>query len=365
MSTEQWRLLNLGGLEPYSAQTLYEAVALAVDRGKAQNTIIFCYPTERYVCLGYHQEVEKEIDLDYCETHSLPVIRRPVGGGATYLDSGQQFYQVVVGKDSSIVPARVDDFFKLFLEPPIYAYRQLGVPAEYKPVNDIVANGRKISGNGAGTIESVKVLIGNIILDIDFDLMARVLKVPDEKFRDKIAKSMREWVSSLKRELGYVPERRKITDLLVEGYRRIGIELLPGSLTDYEKEVFIGEVKPRHLSREWLYMPQYRHQELASIRAVKVKGGVRVVEADHKAKKMIRVTIEVVDEKIRDILISGDFFMIPEDASHMLEDALIGSPLEREVLTERVESFYREKSLETSGVNPLDFVDAIMKAAST
>jgi len=362
---EQWRLLNLGGLEPYGAQTLYEAVALAVDRGKAPNTILFCYPAERYVCIGYHQEVKKEIDLDYCETHGLPVIRRPIGGGATYLDSGQQFYQVVAGKESSVVPARVDDFFKLFLEPPIYAYRQLGVPAEYKPINDIVANGRKISGNGAGKIESASVLIGNIILDIDFNLMARVLKVPDEKFRDKIAKSMREWVSSLKRELGYVPERKRITDLLVEGYRRIGIELSPGSLTEYEKTVFEQEVKPRHLSREWLYMPQYRHQELAAVRAVKVKGGVRVAESVHKTEKMIRVTIEVVDGKIRDILISGDFFMIPEDASHRLEEALIGSSLEREELTERVERFYREASIEASGVKPVDFVDAVMKITST
>ncbi len=360
---ESWRLLDLGGLEPYAAQTLYEAVALAVDQGRSLNTIIFCYPKDRYVCVGYHQEVEKEIDLEYCKTYGLPIIRRPVGGGATYLDDGQQFYQVVAGK-SSIVPARVDDFFKFFLEPPIFTYQQLGVPAEYKPINDIVTNGKKISGNGAGKIENVSVLIGNIILDIDFDLMARVLKVPDEKFRDKIAKSMREWVSSLKKELGYVPERRKIIDYLIEGYKQIGIELIAGDLSEYEKTLFYEEIKPRHLSKEWLYMPQYRHQELTSNRAVKIKGDVKVVEVDHKAKKMIRITMEKVNGKIRDILISGDFFMIPEEASYKLELALIGASLDKNELLGKIQDFYNQTSIETSGVDPTDFVDAIMKAAS-
>lgn len=56
--------------------------------------------------------------------------------------------------------------------------------------------------------------------------------------------------------------------------------------------------------------------------------------------------------------------MIPVEASHWLEETLVGSPLERRALTERVERFYSEKSFETSGINPTDFVDAIMKAAS-
>jgi DNA replication protein DnaD len=91
---------------------------------------------------------------------------------------------------------------------------------------------------------------------------------------------------------------------------------------------------------------------------------VKVVEADHKAKKMIRITMEVENETIRDILISGDFFMIPEDASHKLESALIGNSLNRNELLHEIQNFYNQTSVETSGVDPIDFVDAIMKVAS-
>ncbi|MDH5389555.1 MAG: lipoate--protein ligase [Candidatus Bathyarchaeota archaeon] len=362
VTAETWRLLNLGGLDPLRAQSLYEAVALAVDRGHAPNTIILCYPAKPYVCLGFHQELEKEIDVKFCRKQKLPIIRRPVGGGAVYLDSGQQFYQIVVSEDSPLVPFAADKFFEKFLQATVHVYRALGVPAVYKPINDVVANGRKISGNGAGKIGDANVLVGNIIFDLNYDAMAQVLKVPDEKFRDKLAKSMQEWVSSLKRELGYTPTRDRINHLLIEGYQNIGIKLVPGVLSGKEKEIFVKEVKPKHLSKKWLYMPEFRHPELDKRRVVKVAENVRIVEASYKAKKMIRVTMEIAFDKIRDILISGDFFMIPEQALPKLEEALVGSSIDRGEILNTVKQFYDKIKVQTSGIKPVDFVEAIMKA---
>jgi len=363
-TVEGWRLLDLDGLDPLEAQTLYEAVALAIDRDKAPNTIILCYPSKPYVCLGFHQELEKEIDLDFCRRQKLPIIRRPVGGGAVYLDNGQQFYQIIASEQSLLVPSAVDKFFEKFLEATVYAYRSLGVAAAFKPINDVVVNGRKISGNGAGKIGQAAVLIGNVILDLDYGAMARVLKVPDEKFRDKLAKSMEEWVSSLKRELGYVPPRSKVKRLLIEGYEKIGIKLTPGVLTAEERRIFVEEVKPKHLSREWLYMPELRHPELLK-RVVKVTGDVRLVEASYKAKKMVRVRMEIAFNRIRDILLSGDFFMIPEDTLPKLETELVGAPLNRGELSQRLKQFYERTKVQVPGVMSEDFVEAIMKAAET
>lgn len=63
---------------------------------------------------------------------------------------------------------------------------------EFKALNDVVTNGKKISGNGAGQFgDNTVILVGNIILDLNYDAMGRVLKVPSEKFRDKMVQSMR------------------------------------------------------------------------------------------------------------------------------------------------------------------------------
>ncbi len=176
---ERWRLLDLGYREPLMAQTFYESVAEAVHRGESPNTLILLQPDSPYACLGYHKNLEQELDLDFLKEKGLPVIRRSQGGGATYLDSNQIFYQIVF-KDSGVVSRDIERLFEKLLAVTVETYRRLGVPAEYKPVNNVVVDGRKISGNGAGRHESATILVGNIIIDLDYDLMARVLKVPDE-----------------------------------------------------------------------------------------------------------------------------------------------------------------------------------------
>ncbi|HID16685.1 TPA: lipoate--protein ligase family protein [Candidatus Bathyarchaeota archaeon] len=359
---ETWRLIDLGMVEPLKAQTFYEAVASAVDKGRSPNTIILCQPKAPYVCIGYHQELEKEIDVEYCRANNIPLIRRSQGGGAVYLDENQIFYQVVARRESQTVPARVEELFEKFLNVTVYVYRKLGLPAEFKALNDVVVNGRKISGNGASRFgENTIILVGNIILDLNYELMARVLKAPDEKFRDKMAKSVKDWVTSIKRELGYVPDPRKVKPLLVQGYEEtLGIELTPSTPTKEEERTWEEEIKPRHLSREWLYREE-RFRGVGLGRAIKIADGVKVVQVDHKARKLIRVTAELIGEKILSVTFSGDFFAIPEDGLTVLESRLRNSLLNREALLEKVETFYEETGIQTPGIEPKDFVEAIMK----
>ena len=360
---ETWRLIDLGEVEPLMAQAFYEAVAHAVDRGLSLNTVILCRPSSPYACIGFHQELEREIDVEYCRSRSLPIIRRSQGGGATYLDSNQVFYQVVARKESKVIPSAIEKLFEKLLGVTVYVYRRLGLPAEFKALNDVVVRGRKISGNGAGDFGTgTIILVGNIILDIDYDSMARVLRVPSEKFRDKMVKSMKEWVTSLKKELGYIPPVNRIKELLVEEYQNVlGIKLIPSGPSDVERNIWADEVKPRHLSHEWLYMPELRHEELADGRAVKVADGLKIVEVNHKAKKLIKVRAELVGDKVLDLLLSGDFFMIPKDSLPKLESSLKGATLIRDDVWKRIQEFYEGNRVKTPGITAEDFTEAIMK----
>jgi len=359
---ENWRLIDLGMAEPYVAQCFYEAVALAVDRGLSPSTIILVQPSSPYVCLGYHQVLEKEIDIEYCRERGLPIIRRSQGGGAVYLNSDQIFYQVVASEDSKVIPRKVDELFEKLLQVTVYVYRELGLNAEFKPLNDVMVNNRKISGNGAGRIGKTIVLVGNIILDLDYDSMARVLKIPDEKFRDKMAKSMKEWVTSIRRELGYIPPIDEIKKILVEGYEKIlGIKLIPSEPSEDEMNIFEREVKPKHLSYEWLHMPELTHKGLTIDRAVKIADGIKVIEVAHKARKLIKVTAEVIGDKILDIMITGDFFMVPEDGVSKIEAALKGMILNREEIAKKIREVFEKHDIQSPGISAEDFADAIMR----
>jgi len=355
---EQWRLLDLGQAEPYTAQAFYEAVAEAVHRGTSPNTLLLVQPASPYACIGYHQDLEKEIDQEYVKKAGLPVIRRSQGGGATYLDNNQVFYQIVF-RDSGALPRKVDTLFERLLAVTVAGYRRLGVPAEFKPLNDVVVGGRKISGNGAGLHESATILVGNFIMDLNYQQMARVLRVPDEKFRDKMAKSMEQWVSSLRRELGESPSPNRIKEIYVEEFQRLlGVQLTPGEPTHDERRIFREETMPRHTSGEWLHMDAPRGKPG---RSVKIAHEVKVVEADHKVRKLIRLRAEVKGTEILDLRITGDLFVVPKEAVAQLEAALVGAQLDEDELMERITRFYDEKRPESPGVTPRDYVDAFMK----
>jgi lipoate-protein ligase A len=358
--TENWRLIDLGAPEPLIAQTFYEAVAEAVDRGISPNTLIMLQPGSPYVCVGYHQDVGKEVDLEYCKAEDLPVIRRSQGGGATYLDNDQVFYQIVA-KGSTVVPAGIDAMFERLLSVTVETCRRLGVPAEFKPLNDVVASGKKISGNGAGLQGSTTVLVGNIILDMDYDQMARVLRVPDEKFRDKMARSMRDWVTTLRRELATAPTGERVREVYTATFQELlDVKLTKSQPTDDEWMIFDTETRPRHTSREWLYM-EAPYSSRRPGRAVKIAGDVKVVEVDHKARKLIRVRAEVKGDKLLDLRLAGDFFALPKEAIFLLERRLVGARIDEERLTPIVEDFYCSSGAQIPGIEVGDFVSALMK----
>ncbi len=355
---ETWRLIDLGRAEPLVAQAFYEAVAEAVYRGVSSNALLLVQPDAPYACIGYHQSLEKEIDLDFIEAEGLPVIRRSQGGGATYLDSGQVFYQIVA-KESPALPRNVDKLFEKLLMVTVEVYRRLGVGAGFKPLNDVVVEGRKLSGNGAGVHEGVTILVGNFIMEMNYGLMARVLRVPDEKFRDKMAKSMEQWVSSFKKEVGESPSPEHIKETYVEEFQRLlDIKLEPSEPTEIEWKIFNEETKPRHISREWLYMEAPKQKPG---RAVKIAHEVKVIEADHKTGKLIRVRAEMKGDTILDAHITGDFFVIPKEAIQELETRLNGCKLDDDVLLDTVQGYYDEYHPESPGVTPRDIVGAFMK----
>jgi len=85
----------------------------------------------------------------------------------------------------------------------------------------------------------------------------------------------------------------------------------------------------------------------------------------HKAKGgILRVSLDA-DERIKEIMITGDFFFFPEEAIEELERSLIGVGVEEEALLEVVADFYKGNDIESPGIEHWDFVIAIRKALST
>ncbi|NLU49809.1 MAG: lipoate--protein ligase family protein [Syntrophomonadaceae bacterium] len=262
-------LYNLGAVSWWESQCLYHALAILGREG-----LIICYPTTAYVCLGLHDDLEQEIDLDYCRERGLPLIRRETGGGVVYLDCRQLFFQLVLRRDNPLLPLRRERFYPRFLQPAILVYRSLGLPARLRPPADLIADGRKCSGNAAGDIGPGTAYVGNLLLDFDFDTMSRVLRVPSPGFRRSLRKAMRDNMTTLAdwMPVGSVTHG-ELEEALVAGFAELLGRLTPRR-PDEELMRTAGKVRERLTSSDWLNMPGRKTPE----RRVKIAEGVYLAE---------------------------------------------------------------------------------------
>lgn len=359
---EDWRLIVLDGIPGIESQTVYHTVGEAMDRyNDIPNTIIICWPQNPIVCIGYHQIIEEEVDIEYCKKKKIPIVRRPLGGGAVYLDEGQLFYQIIARLDSKKIPRDVSKLYEKILQAPIETYRAIGINANYAPVNDIEAEGKKISGNGAAEVGGARILTGNLIFDFNFDEMVKILKVPDEKFRDKIAQGLRNRLGTINGFLEQVPNRQKIKELLIENFERIlDVQFNKVNELSTREQEINNELIELYKSDKWLNIPLYRRSELMDKRKVKISSSTQIYQAIYKAPGgLIRLFLEIEDEKIKDIIISGDFSANPMNAPEIIENTLIGQPLKMDSLLDKLKIIFKEKQLDLPGVLPEDIVKTI------
>lgn len=347
------RLLDLNDVSYLHSQTIYHSVAYCTTADSV-GTIILLRPREPYVCIGYHQLLEREVDVVYCNRKGIPIIRREVGGGTVYLDKNQLFFQCIFPKDQ--VPLRIDSLYQKFLQPAVNTYRALGVKAHYQPVNDIQVDGKKICGTGAGSIEEAAVVVGNIMFDFDYREMSRVLQVPSEKFRDTVYDSMQIYVSSLQRELGYLPDMEEVKRILIKEFEKVlGITFSPGDLTSDEQRM-LRDIDRRFTDPDWLYEKGGKIDK-----GLKIATGVTVIESTCQAPGgLIRIIIRLKGDTIDEIVITGDSAFQQREDFRLLEDQLMGQPLVADSVSKTVESFYRIKDFHPPAVRPEDMVRAIM-----
>jgi lipoate-protein ligase A len=342
-------LYNLGKVPWQESQLIYHALAQL-----GRESLCLVAPATPYVCIGFHQDVNQEVDLEFCRANHIPVFRREVGGGAVFLDGDQLFFQIIIQRDNPIAPKRIDAFYKKFLQPVIEVHDRIGIEVQYKPVNDLVAGTRKISGSGAAEISDSIVFVGNLILDFDYGTMSRVLKIPDEKFRDKVKKTIEENLSTIRRELGEQKAKQwdesTLNPMMVEEFEKLLGPLRP-AFKNNELVTKMKELESTMINNAWLFQKGRRIDG----RTVKVRSGLEIMQRMHKATGgLIRAEFVVENGKYKDVSISGDFFCFPRNTIDGLTVRLEECPVGN--IFEVINAFYQTEGIDIPGVTPDDWM---------
>ena len=224
----------MGRIPGWQTQAVYHTVAELMTED-TPDTIIISQPSDTYVCLGYHQSLDETFNQNVCDEKEIPILRRKVGGGGTYLDSNQLFYQCVFHK--SRVPANSDKVYEQMLTPVVKTLKHFfDVKAELMGSHEVEMNGKRVAGIGGGQMGEASIVVGNILFDFDYDTMASVWNAPNECFRALAKDAMKDHIITLD-DIGSMVKMDKLANQLIEEYEsHLGRKLNPGGMTIDEIE---------------------------------------------------------------------------------------------------------------------------------
>lgn len=152
----------------------------------------FVWRVSPTVIIGRNQDLEAEVNLDYCRSHGVKVVRRKSGGGCVYSDMGNIMISYVSQR------GEVAEIFDRYLSSLTACLRALGLNAEKSGRNDVLVEGRKVSGNAFHQLPDRSIVHGTLLYDTDFAALEEAIRPPVEKLVRHGVASVRQRVENLK-----------------------------------------------------------------------------------------------------------------------------------------------------------------------
>ena len=220
-----------------------EALLLLRAENKIPDTFRFYSFLPSCVSIGYFQSLRSSIDLDYCNRNNIDYVRRITGGGNVFHDSsGEITYSIVMSEKN--VPEGILESFEYLYQGIIKGLKKHDIYAEFKPLNDLFLNSKKISGSAQTRKFGVILQHGTLMYNSNIDLMEKVLKISDKKIE------IRKRVTTLSNE-GHNLDKHELIKSLKEGFEEIYGE-------SEEENVSIDELilakrlsKEKYETKEW------------------------------------------------------------------------------------------------------------------
>jgi lipoate-protein ligase A len=274
-------------------------------------TYLLFYINRPSIIIGRNQNTIEEINADYVDGNGITVVRRLSGGGAVYHDLGNLNFSFITRDDG-------DSFhnFKKFTQPVVETLEKLGIHAELSGRNDILAEGKKISGNAMFSTKGRMFSHGTLLFQSEMDHIVSALKVKKDKIESKGIKSIRSRVGNIADFLKEPMSVEEFRSFLLQNIFKDSGKVTEYILTetDWEKIHIISE--ERYQNWEWNYgkSPKFNLQN------------------SHRFPVgSVDIRLEVNRGIIENCKIYGDFFGVGEVAD--IEQKLTGTRYEKEAIS--------------------------------
>ncbi|MCE5329231.1 DUF116 domain-containing protein [bacterium] len=344
-----FRVIDTGELTAAENMALDSIILELREENLIPDTIRFLSFKPHSALVGQFQSVEKEIRGSFCRQNGIDINRRVTGGGGLYWDTKDVGWEIFALRSGIFKTKNIESFYKIFCSAVSDGINCFGINSNFRPRNDIEVDGKKISGSGGTSIKEAFMFQGTLLVDLNIDMMLRALRIPVEKLRYKEVNSLKERVTWLSRELGYCPSREEIIKKILEGFANsLGINYYRGELTDIERQMLIKK------------LPYFKSSSY--INKIKDKKSYYFLTSFSKSQKKVikcSVNMDIKRKIIRNLYLSGDFFLYPKRVLNDIESRLKNIPADKDIFKKEIHDFFRNYPVQINGISEDDLSDAV------
>lgn len=287
------------------------------------------------IVVGKHQQTLAEINVSLSNALDIRVVRRMTGGGTVYHDLGNLNFSFIRNVEKQLRPL---DVFKAFTLPVIHALQGLGLPAEVDGRNDILIEGKKVSGN-ALFVKGERILEhGTLLVNADLSVLGRVLTPKQNKFEGKATQSVASRVGNLS---DWLTAPLSIQDLCARILEKVKIafpDTVEFTLSPQDWKHIKALAQSKYETPEWNYG---KSPACSFERSIKCEAG------------NITAHLLLQGNTLQQVTFSGDFFVL--QPVEELEAKLQGCALDNTELEERITALKPETYF--SGLSAYEFLN--------
>lgn len=325
---------------------LDEALLSSYARGAAPTppTVRLYTYADHCALVGRYQHLAAEVDQDRAQQLGIALGRRPTGGGAIIMGSGQLGVAVAMRAGDAERPR---DVMARMAGGITAGLRYLGIEAAFRGKNDLEVEGKKVAGLGLYADGKGGMLFhASVLADLDLDVMLSVLRIPAAKLGNKGVALVKDRVATVSSLLGRSVGADGIREAVARGFSdSLGMPLAQGAISADEAGLARALAGTKYSADEWIHERQPRSDTTASA-VVSTKVG------------LVRCYISLQGGLVKNVLFTGDFNDLPAELAE-IEKILRWHPLDRELLHARLEAL----RLTGESIDALGLVDALIKAA--
>ena len=272
--------------------------------------VFFLWQNRPSVIIGLNQEVNTEVNLDYLQKNYIALVRRVSGGGAVYHDFGIMNY-TIVGRSEDL-ERDYPEYAGMMMK----ALQKLGIPATLSGRNDILVDGKKVSGFAKRVSKDRLMVHGTLMYNVDLDTLTEALNPPSTKLESKGIASVRSRVANLCELLPDITDIQmliqRLEAILSENYQDKEYVLSEAELAQIQK---IADEK--FATWEWIYG---RSPKATLVHSARLACGT------------VEIHLTLTENRITSCRFGGDF--LGNLPTSEVEAALTGSPYEMNTIRE-------------------------------